>query len=430
VTVGSVWPELLLVFGLVVMNGVLAGSEIALISLRESQMARLERRGGSGKVVARLARDPNRFLATIQIGITLAGFLASAAAAVTLSEPLVPYLDFLGAAARTVAIVVVTLILSFVTLVFGELVPKRLALQRAERWAVVVGRPLHWLAVATTPVVWLLSVSTDAVVRLLGGEPGSTREEIDLEELREMVVANRAMHEDHQEVLLGAFEVAERTVGEVLVPRPDVFTLDEAMTASDAVQAMVDTRHTRVPVVSAGGGLDGAIGTVSLPDLVAADPRTSVREHATETLVFPESVPVLAALRSLQEARQQMAFVVDEFGGIEGIVTIEDLVEELVGEIYDESDRDVVSARRGADGSVVVPGRFPVHDLVDLGIEIPQGDYRTVAGFVLDRLGRIPKEPGDAIVEGPWRVTVLTLDRRRIVEVRFQLVGPRSDTGG
>jgi putative hemolysin len=430
VTVGSVWPELLLVFGLVVLNGVLAGSEIALISLRESQMARLERRGGSGKVVARLARDPNRFLATIQIGITLAGFLASAAAAVTLSEPLVPYLDFLGAAARTVAIVVVTLILSFVTLVFGELVPKRLALQRAERWAVVVGRPLHWLAVATTPVVWLLSVSTDAVVRLLGGEPGSTREEIDLEELREMVAANRAMHEDHQEVLLGAFEVAERTLGEVLVPRPDVFTLDEAMTASDAMQAMVGARYTRVPVVVAGGGLDGAIGTVSLSDLVAAGPGTPVRDHVTETLVFPESVPVLVALRSLQEARQQMAFVVDEFGGIEGIVTIEDLVEELVGEIYDESDRDVVSARRGADGSVVVPGRFPVHDLVDLGIEIPEGDYRTVAGFVLERLGRIPKEPGDAFEEGPWRVTVLTLDRRTVGEVRFQPVAPAADTGG
>lgn len=427
---GSVWPELLLVFALVVMNGVLAGSEIALISLRESQIARLERRGGSGRVVARLARDPNRFLATIQIGITLAGFLASAAAAVTLSEPLVPHLGFLGAAARTAAIVVVTLVLSFVTLVLGELVPKRLALQRAERWAVVVGRPLHWLAVATTPIVWLLSVSTDAVVRLLGGEPGSTREEIDLEELREMVAANRAMHEDHQEVLLGAFEVAERTVGEVLVPRPDVFTLDETMAASDAVQAMVAARHTRVPVVVAGGGLDGAVGTVSLPDLVAADPGTSVRDHATETLVFPESVPVLVALRSLQEARQQMAFVVDEFGGIEGIVTMEDLVEELVGEIYDESDRDVASARRGADGSVVVPGRFPVHDLVDLGIEIPEGDYRTVAGFVLARLGRIPKEPGDTFEDGAWRVTVLSLDRRTVGEVRFLPIGPTSGAGG
>ncbi|MFO7547376.1 MAG: hemolysin family protein [Acidimicrobiia bacterium] len=421
---GGTWPQLLLVLALVAVNGVLAGSEIALISLRESQIARLERRGGSGRVVARLARNPNRFLATIQIGITLAGFLASAAAAVTLSQPLVPYLGFLGASAQTAAIVVVTLILSFVTLVLGELAPKRLALQRAEGWAVAVGRPLHWLAVATTPIVWLLGVSTDIVVRLFGGEPGSTREEIDLEELREMVAANRVMHEDHQEVLLGAFEVAERRVGEVLVPRPDVFTLDEDMTAADGVRAMVDARHTRIPVVLAGSGLDGAIGTVSLRDLVAAEPGSRLRDLAAETLVFPESVPVLAALRSLQEARQQMAFVVDEFGGIEGIVTIEDLVEELVGEIYDESDRDVISARRGTDGSVVVTGRFPVHDLVDLGIEAPEGDYRTVAGLVLDRLGRIPKEPGDEFEIGRWRVVVLTIDGRTIGEVRFQPVGP------
>jgi putative hemolysin len=372
--VGSVWPELLLVFGLVVMNGVLAGSEIALISLRESQMARLERRGGSGKVVARLARDPNRFLATIQIGITLAGFLASAAAAVTLSEPLVPYLDFLGAAARTVAIVVVTLILSFVTLVFGELVPKRLALQRAERWAVVVGRPLHWLAVATTPVVWLLSVSTDAVVRLLGGEPGSTREEIDLEELREMVVANRAMHEDHQEVLLGAFEVAERTVGEVLVPRPDVFTLDEAMTASTGCRRWSIPATPAIPVVSAGkrarwgdrhrqpprsrGGRSGHLGPRAMPPRHWSSPSRC------------RSWPPYAACR--RPVSRWPSWWTSS-GGSRGSSRSRTSSRSWSGRSTTSPIGTSSPPGGGPTGAWSSPGRFPVHDLVDLGIEIPRG---------------------------------------------------------
>lgn len=422
---GEAVPQLLLVAALVIVNAVLAGSEIALISLRESQLARMERAGRAGAVVARLARDPNRFLATIQVGITLSGFLASATAAVTLAEPLIPMFAPLGDSAETVAIVVVTLVLSFFTLVFGELAPKRLALQRSERWALLAGRPLQLLAVVSKPVIWLLGISTNAVVRVLGGQPGSTREEVDLEELREMIVANRSLREDHQQVLVGAFEVAERTVGEVMTPRRNVFTIPMGTPASEAIRLLVAAGHTRAPLVA--GGLDNARGVVSLTDLVAVDGASPAERHLIEPLLFPDSVPVLTALRRLQEERQQMALVVDEFGGIDGIVTVEDLVEELVGEIYDESDRDVTGAVRHADGSITVRGRYPVHDLVDLGISVPEGDYRTVGGLIIDVLGRLPS-PGDVVVVEEWRVRVEQMEDRSITKARFERLPAPSPT--
>lgn len=414
----SIWPQIALIVVLVAVNAVLSGSEIALISLREPQLARLDARGGTGAMVARLAREPNRFLATIQIGITLAGFMASAVAAVSLAQPLVGWFGWAGEAAETLAIVAVTLVLSFLTLVFGELVPKRLALQQPERWALAMARPLHWFSVAMTPVVWLLSVSTDAVVRVFGGEPGATRAEVDVEELKDMILANARLSEDHHDVLLGAVELVERTVGQVMTPRPDVRFVGANVLVSDAVAQMIDSGFSRLPVTESDRGLDAAVGAVGLSDLVSADQAALVGSLVKEVQAFPESSPVLVALRSLQAVRQQLAFVVDEHGGIEGIVTVEDLVEEMVGEIYDEYDEDVATARRDRDGSYVVPGRFPVHDLVDLDIDVPAGDYTTVAGLVLATAGEVP-DADDSVVVGSWLITVLAVDDNAIAAVRF-----------
>ncbi|MEE2043513.1 CNNM domain-containing protein, partial [Nocardiopsis tropica] len=211
-----------LVLVLVVVNAVFAGSEIALITLREGQLRRLEASGPGGRAVARLARDPNRFLATIQIGITLAGFLASATAAVSLARPLVEPLGFLGSYASPVSVVLVTVVLTFVTLVLGELAPKRIAMQRAEPWALLVARPINALAVLSRPAVWLLGVSTDLVVRLGGADPGTGKEEVSEEELREMISAQGDMTPEQRTILSGAFEITGRTLRQVLVPRRDV----------------------------------------------------------------------------------------------------------------------------------------------------------------------------------------------------------------
>jgi putative hemolysin len=418
--VSGLWLQLGLVFVLVLVNAALSGTEMALVSLREGQLQQLEQRSSTGALVARLARDPNRFLATIQVGITLAGFLASAAAAVSLAEPLERRLDFLGGAARAVSIVVVTLLLSYVTLVVGELAPKRVAMQRAERWALLSARLLAAMAMLTRPVVWLLSRSTDVVVRIMGGDPSVTREEYTEAEIREIVGTQASFTAKQRLIIDGAIEISERTLAEVLRPRPDVFVLDADQRVGDALPALAASGHSRAPVAH-DGNLDEVVGMVHLRDLLGPGDRP-VREVAGELAAFPETTGVLDVLHQMQVRRLQLALVVDEHGAAAGIVTIEDMLEELVGEIYDETDRDVVGVRREADGSLVLPGRFPVHDLEDVGVhDMPEGPYATVAGLVLDVLGRVPEAPGDRVTVAGRTIEILAVDGRAITEVR---IGP------
>ena len=414
------WLQLGLVFVLVLINAAFSGTEMALVSLREGQLQQLEQRSSTGALVARLARDPNRFLATIQVGITLAGFLASAAAAVSLAEPLERRLDFLGGAARAVSIVVVTLLLSYVTLVIGELAPKRVAMQRAERWALVSARLLAAMSMLTRPVVWWLSRSTDVVVRIMGGDPSVTREEYTEAEIREIVGTQASFTAKQRLIIDGAIEISERTLAEVLRPRPDVFVLDADERVADALPALVASGHSRAPVAH-DGNLDEVVGMVHLRDLLGPGDRP-VREVAGDLAAFPETTGVLDVLHQMQARRLQLALVVDEHGAAAGIVTIEDMIEELVGEIYDETDRDVVRVRREPDGSLVLPGRFPMHDLVDVGVhDMPEGPYATVAGLVLDVLGRVPEAPGDRVTVAGRTIDVLAVDGRAITEVR---IGP------
>jgi magnesium and cobalt exporter, CNNM family len=419
----GLWPQLALVAVLVLMNAAFAGTEMALVSLREGQLQRLEQRSATGALVARLARDPNKFLATIQVGITLAGFLASAAAAVSLAEPLEGHLDFLGGAARPVSIVVVTLLLAYATLVFGELTPKRVAMQRAERWALLTARPLSLMSTITRPVVWLLSRSTDLVVRLMGGDPSVQREAVTEAEIRELVGTQPTFTPQQRMIIDGAFEISERTLDEVLRPRPDVLVLDADWTARRALEELAASGHSRAPVAH-DRNLDDVVGVVHLRDLLDQGDRP-VSELTGELAAFPETAGVLDVLHEMQTRRVQLALVVDEHGAAAGIVTVEDLLEELVGEIYDESDRDVVGVRREPDGSLVMPGRFPVHDLVDVGVDdIPEGPYATVAGLVLDLLGRVPEAPGDRVEVAGRTIEVLAVDGRAITEVR---IGPPPD---
>ena len=421
----AIWSRLLLVLVLVLVNAAFAGSEVALISLREGQLQRLDEQGGRGRLVARLARDPNRFLATIQVGITLAGFLASAAAAVTLAEPLVAPLGFLGGAAEAVAILLVTTALTYVTLVVGELAPKRVALQRPEQWAKLAARPLVVVSAVTRPLVWLLSRSTNRLVRLTGGDPSVQREGVTEEEVRDLVATQATFSPQQRTILIGAFELAERRLREVLVPRRDVVALPADLPAVEGVRRLAATTHGRAPVYR--GDLDDVLGIAHLPDLVDA-PGTCA-DHVRPALALPESLGVLDALRRLQAERQTLAIVLNEYGGTEGIVTVEDLLEELVGEIYDEFDQDSSGVRREADGSFVLPGTFPMHDLADLGISLPEGPYTTVAGLALQRFGRVPAV-GEAVEVAGWRLEVQAVERRAITRLRLtpqQAAEPEGD---
>jgi putative hemolysin len=417
----------LLVFLLILVNAVFTGSEMAVISLREGQVQRLERESRSGRVLARLTRDSNRFLATIQIGITLGGFLASAVVAIYLSRPLVEQLGFLGGAAEPVATFLTTVVLTFVTLVLGELAPKRIAMQRAEGWGLLVARPLDMLSQFSRPAVWLLGKATDGVVRLAGVDPHAQRDEVTPEEIRDMVAAQQEFSAEQRTIISGAFEIADRILREILVPRRDVLTLPSGRPAAAALRALIDGGHSRAPVIGP-AGLDDVIGVVHLRDLVGAT--GPVDELARPPLFLPETLRVTDALKQLRAERQPLALVVDERGAIDGIVTIEDLVEEIVGEIYDETDRDVAATVREADGALLMPGSFPIHDLPDVGFQghhQEEGDYTTIAGMVLAKLGHIPTEPGEIVTLPEFTAEVTEVTGRAITEVRVRALPELND---
>jgi len=328
---------------------------------------------------------------------------------------LVEPLGFLGGAAEPVAIGLVTLVLTFLTLVFGELAPKRIAMQRAERWALFAARPLNGLAKATRPAVWLLSKTSDVVVRLVGADPEHGGDELTEEEVRDIVAAQASFSEEQRTIIAGALEIGDRVLRDVLVPRRDVIWIPAELPAADALAKLVATGHSRAPV--ARGELDQVLGIVHLRELIGAT--GVVDDHVRDAIVHPETKRVVESLRELQVSREQLAVVVDEYGGVAGIVTVEDLVEEVVGEIWDETDRDVIAVEHGADGSTVLPGSFPAHDLVDLGVEVDTGDSATVAGVVLEHLGRIPEAPGDVVAIDGWTLEVLAVERRAITSVRL-----------
>jgi putative hemolysin len=402
-------------------NAVLAGSEVALISLREPQLVRMAARGARGRAVAQLARDPNRFLATIQIGITLSGFLASATAAVSLAEPLIPILGALGAAAGPVAVLLITAVLTFVTLVVGELAPKRIAMQRAEAWAFAAGGALLLVARLTGPFVRLLGVATDLVVRLAGADPSRGRDALTQEEVRDLIATGGLYDPDERRIITGALEAADRILREVLVPRTSVVALSSALPVEEALRRLVASGHSRAPVYT--DAVDDADRLVGVMDLVGRE--GIVGDHARSTVALPESLGVIEALRRMQAARRSLALVVDEYGGVSGIVSIEDLLEELVGEIHDEYDRDVRDAIRHPDGSCTVRGMFPLHDLEDLGIDLDVESVEavTVAGLVHELLGHLPKI-GDAVSVGGWTYTVDAVARRATERVTIGRSSP------
>ncbi|GAA3673580.1 putative hemolysin [Lentzea atacamensis] len=420
--------NLILVAVLVLLNAAFAGSEMALVSLREGQLRSLERDGH--RTLVRLARDPNRYFATIQIGITLSGFLASATAAVSLAQPLMPLLGFLGGAANGVAIALVTIVLTFFTLVFGELAPKRLAMQYALRWSKIVARPLDLLSSVSRPAVWLLSKATDLVVRIFGGDPDVEEGQMSPEELRDLVEVQQHLNQEQRTIMTGALEIHERRLRSVLVPRRLVTVLEEGLDTPTAREIMARSGHSRAPVTK-DGHLDDVIGVVNLRDLL--DDSVKLVDVVRVPMVLPDSLRVTDALRRMKAEHEQMALVVDEHGAVDGIVTLEDLLEEIVGEIYDETDSDVVAVRTEPDGSIELPGTFPVHDLVDVGVELrdaPPGPYATIAGLVLVLLGRIPEEPGDVVHVSGWRIEVLEVEHHAITLVRLKSQPkPRNDQG-
>jgi putative hemolysin len=412
----------------VLIGGVFAAAEISLVSLRDSQARALATRGKRGRIVAELNEDPNRFLASVQVGVTLAGFLSAAFGGEALSGNLIPVLRNLGVPpglAGPLALVLVTIAISYLALVLGELAPKRLGLQRAESFALALGPMIDKISRVSRPVIWLLSVSTNGVVRLLGGDPRAQREQMTEEELREIVNTHGTLGEEERRIVEDVFEAGDRQIREVMIPRTEVDFLDSNTPVFKAAKEALTQPHSRYPVIR--GSADDVIGFVHVRDLLDPDMAgRSVRvgEMARPTLALPWTRPILAALADMRREGTHLAIVADEYGGTAGIVTMEDLVEELVGDIKDEYDVAEGETTHHRGGDVEVDGLLNLDDFEDeTGLELPEGPYETVAGFIMARLGRLPAE-GDFVDFDERRIVVRDVENRRVGRVLVTTVPP------
>ena len=421
--------ELLVNIGVVLLftliGGFFAASEIALVSLRESQVDHLAATQGSrGRRLKSLVADPNRFLAAVQVGVTLAGFLSAGFGASRIAPDVAPWLERIGlpkGVADTVAFVGVTVIIAYLSLVFGELVPKRLGLQRAEAVSLSVAAPVDLLARISRPFIWFLSLSTNAVVRLIGLDPEAAKEGISGEELRGIVAAQDSLSTEERELIDDVITAGGREVAEVMVPRTEVEFLDNSLPIHKAVSKIRDMPHSRYPVVQ--DSADDVIGFVHVRELL--DPTLARRSLRVDQIVrpvlrFPDSKAILAAMQEMRDSGNHLAIVVDEYGGTAGIVTLEDLVEELVGDIRDEFDvREPERVR--LTGETEVDGLLSLDDLhEETGMELPEGPYETVAGFMMAELGRLPVS-GDIVEVDGNRLTVAEMDGRRIARVHVSM---------
>ena len=418
--------NLLLVLLFVLVGGVFAATEMAIVTLREGQVRALEAGGERGRRLADLVRNPNQFLSAVQIGVTVAGFFSSAYGGSTIAPDLVPGLVAIGipeGAAATVALVAMTLLIAYLSLVLGELVPKRLAMQRNLAFTRVLGPPLGVFAMLVRPVIWLLSVSTNAVMRLVGGSTSAEEEEMTPEEIRDLIEGHQGLHPYPRRILTDVFRAGDRALARVLRPRTDIEFLAGDLSVEEAIAQVVHSSHSRFPVT--GRDVDDVTGFVHIRDLMRADPASratrQVSDLARPILALPDSLDVLPALARLRSDKQSLALVVDEYGGTAGMVTMEDLVEEVVGEIYDEYDTgtDPEDATRHRGEAVVVDGSLNVEELSELiGTDLSGEDVDTAGGLVMARLGRVARV-GDVVEVAGHRLEVIGVDGRRVARLRM-----------
>ncbi|MBW9213808.1 hemolysin family protein [Mumia sp. zg.B53] len=419
----TLW-NIALVLVFILLGGVFAAAEMALVSLRDSQLPEIANRGKRGATVARLASDPNRFLSAVQIGVTLSGFLSAAFGGATLANDLSPLLEELGLSsgvASVAALILTTVVISYLSIVFSELTAKRLAMQHSVAFALALAPGVDAIARFATPVIWLLSVSTNVVVRMLGGDPSAARQEITDVELRGLVQTTQGLSDEERSIVEDVFAAGDLQVREVMLPRTEVDFMDSSLPVYKAVQLAREKPHSRYPVIrGTADEVDGFVHVRDLFDPGMRDRAVRVGELVRQVVMIPGTRPVLAAMTDMRRANTHLAIVVDEYGGTDGIVTLEDLVEELVGDIRDEYDTADSETTRLLGGAVEVDGLLNRDAFADeTGIELPEGPFETVAGYLVARLGRIPEVGSSVPIDG-YRLTVTAMDGRRAARLRVE----------
>jgi putative hemolysin len=410
-------------------NGFFSGSEIAIISARRSRIDGLAGEGNRAAARVKALQDNmDQFLATVQIGVTVCGTLAGVLGGVLASRHIEPALAgaalsrFVPPALLASALVGVSIV--YVELVLGELVPKALALRYTEGIALLVSAPFRLMARASRWVVGFLAASTRLVLRAFGIREAGARTFVSEEEIKHLVREGRqqgVLDQTEMEIIHSVFEFKDTPVRKVMVPRPKVFALDADTPPAEVGSLIVESGFSRIPAYS--GSLDNPLGVVYAKDalrLLEKRQPVVVRKILHPVHLVPETKKVGELLKELQKRRTHLALVVDEHGSVSGLVTLEDLIEEIVGEIQDEYDWEERPVERMRDGSLVVEGTLPAAELREAhGIPVPEGEFETVAGFMLERLGSVPKG-GEAVSIGPWRFTVVDVERNRISKVRIE----------
>ena len=418
----GVLQSIAIVLGLIALGGIFAAAEIALISLRESQVKQIAVKGKRGARVFKLSKNPNRFLAAVQVGITLCGFLSAALGAEQLGKYVIPELEGVGISSQyseIISLVAITLVIAYISLVFGELVPKRLALYKSESIALATASTLDFVATIFRPIIWLLSHSTDLILKIFGINSKMQQNQISEVELMELVSGHADLTKEEREIVEEVFNASDRLIHEIMVPRTEVDFLDASLSISQARKMAVELAHSRYPVVR--GSSDEVIGFLHVRDLLNPkldDTQITIMELIRDILFLPGTKGVLPALTEMQTKRQHIAIVLDEYGGTDGIVTLENLVECLIGEIHDEYDpHEADKTFEKRTGDIELDGLISLEELQEVsGISLPEGPYETLSGFAMHYLGRIA-QANDVIKINGARFTIISMNGKRVGQI-------------
>ena len=394
---------------LILINAYFAATEIAFISLNDAKIEKDAKEGNKkAKQILKMLKSPSKFLATIQIGITLAGFLSSAFASDAFADDLAPILNswmpfFSLEVWRGISIVLITIILSFFTLVFGELVPKRLAMKYYEKISYATIGVIRGISVVTAPFVKLLTASTNMVSKIFG--VGESEEEVVTEEEIKMMIAEGeekgTIEQGERQLLNNVFEFNDIIVSEVMTPRTDMYAIDINDNIKEILDEVDEFKYSRIPVYDE--SIDDIQGILFVKDILKPlkdGKDINIKEILREPYFVPESKDIDELFKEMQQNKVQMAIAIDEYGGTAGLITMEDIIEELVGNIFDEYDEEEIDVKKIDDNTYILSGTITSYELKKIfGIELPDGDYETLSGYLLDRLGRIPEEDEHPVIE-------------------------------
>ena len=393
---------------LILVNAFFAATEIAFISINDAKIEKQAKDGNKkAKQIKKMLKEPSKFLATIQIGITLAGFLSSAFAADAFADDLAPILENLiplGISVwRSISIVLITMILSYFSLVFGELVPKRLAMHNAEKIAFGTIGIVRAISVFTAPFVKLLTASTNGISKLFGIN-GTDEETVTEEEIRMMVDVGEekgSIDEEEKELINNVFEFNDKVVSEIMTHRMDIYAIDIESDINDILKELDEYKYSRIPVYEE--NIDNIVGMLFIKDLIAninKKEKVKISNLLREAYFVSENKPINELFRDLQRNQHQLAIVLDEYGGTAGLITMEDIIEELVGNIFDEYDEEEKEFEKIDDSTFMISGGVSIHDLRKiLNVEIPEGEYDTLSGYLIELLGRIPSDDEKPVIE-------------------------------